>query len=202
MASILSKTMEEKSILRKRFLKERQEMTPKEVTERSLRIQGYVLASMAFSQSSVIALYQSIRNEVQTDLLFEEGLRRGKTLLYPKVDPKKQRINFRCVTARDQLAPGAFGILEPISDSVDEAPSVELIVIPCLGVDRLGNRLGYGGGYYDRWLKWKNPFRLGLVYSFQRVDRLPAEEGDFSLNAVVTEQEWMEINPHKEGRIG
>lgn len=173
-------------------------MVPKEVTERSLRIQGHVLASRAFSQSSIIALYQSIRNEVQTDLLFEEGLRQGKTLLYPKVNPKKQGIDFHCVTARDQLASGAFGILEPVSDSVEEVQSVEFMVIPCLGVDRLGNRLGYGGGYYDRWLKGKNPFRLGLAYSFQCVDRLPADEGDFSLNAVVTEQGWMEINSYKE----
>ncbi|MBI4208756.1 MAG: 5-formyltetrahydrofolate cyclo-ligase [Deltaproteobacteria bacterium] len=193
--------MEEKSIFRKRFLKERQRLNPKEVMERSLRIQECVLASRIFFQSSVIALYQSIRNEVQTDLLFEEGIRQRKTLLYPKVDLKRQKINFHCVTARDQFALGTFRILEPISDSIYEAQPVEFVAIPCLGVDRLGNRLGYGGGYYDRWLKGKNPFRLGLVYSFQCVDRLPAEKGDFSLNAVVTEQGWMEINPHQEGGI-
>lgn len=185
--------MKEKKTLRDQYLNRRLALSKAETSHRSLQIQKRLIDSELFKHCSVIALYSSIRNEVETELLFQESVRQQKTVVYPKTDLENRRIMFRPVKSLDSLSPGAYGILEPPRNGFFDENRIDLAVIPCVAVDRSGNRLGYGAGYYDQWLKGKRVFRLGLAYAFQLSDTLPIAPDDVPLDAIVTEDEWVTI---------
>ncbi len=95
----------------------------------------------------------------------------------------------------DRLAVGAFGILEPESTApVLQAQDVGLILVPCVGCDRRGYRIGYGGGFYDRLLaqsEWRSIPTIGITFDFGVVERFEADEWDQPLNCICTEINWI-----------
>lgn len=132
-------------------------------------------------------VYRSFSSEADTSVLIARLKEMGKTVLTPRV------INGTMVAVLDEgeLRKGKYGILERLAPPC-EAP-IDVTVLPLLAVDRQGVRLGYGGGYYDRFLKNRSTERIGYCYSFQVVQKLPFEAHDVKLHRVCTEEGWIEI---------
>ncbi|HEY5975421.1 MAG TPA: 5-formyltetrahydrofolate cyclo-ligase, partial [Geobacteraceae bacterium] len=155
----------------------------------SLVIQQQVMARPEFQAARTVALYVSIDGEVETAELVAAALAAGKTVVLPAV--AGQSLVFRQVDATIGLVCGAFGICEPPTEAwIVPIANIDLFVIPGVGFDLAGRRLGYGKGYYDRALHaFEGAGRLmGICYDFQLVAEIVGEPHDVQMDLVVTEQ--------------
>ncbi|MBP2017172.1 5-formyltetrahydrofolate cyclo-ligase [Symbiobacterium terraclitae] len=180
-----------KQQIRRRMIAARQALYPDERARRSGTAQEAVLSAPEWHQAGVVLLYIPVRGEADTALLAAAGVQQGKQLLLPRAEQGGRRLWLhRWDGTADQLAPGAFGIPEPLPDLPQAEPAaVDLVVVPGVAFDRRGYRLGYGGGYYDRALPGMDrAVKIGLGYAFQLVDLLPAEPHDVRLHAVATDE--------------
>ncbi len=153
----------------------------------SLKIQDKFLASAMFRNASSLAVYSPISNEVMTEEIAQRSLKSGKRLVYPRI--QDESLEFVEVTCLESLRPGAYGILEPDGNVVLQTAEIDLLLIPGVAFDRLGHRLGYGKGFYDRVLErcHSRVLRVGLAYDFQVLDKLPVQEHDRPVSVLVTE---------------
>lgn len=148
--------------------------------ERDAAIAEYVLS--AFGEEQSFFVYLSFGSEVGTEALIRALLARGKTVCVPRIAGGEMR----SVPYREPLERGKYGILQPREG---EEKTCAVALTPLLAWDREGFRLGYGGGYYDRYFAaHPEVLRVGLAYAGQAVPRLPREETDVPLHAVVTEE--------------
>lgn len=151
----------------------------------SERLCAHVLAWPAYERASCVAAYVPLAREADVTPVLADCLKRGKTLLLPRVERAGQ-MTLRRVSAWPQLRTGAFGLLEPGEETETVPPEmVELMLVPLEAVDGRGVRLGKGGGYYDRMLAACRAVTLGAALSWQRVARVPEEEWDQPLQAVA-----------------
>lgn len=142
-----------------------------------------------------VLVYLAFRGEVDCAPLMEALWRRGARVLAPRCRPgARGELDVACVTCFEELAPGAYGILEPDPDRCPalDAFAPDAALIPAVAYDRRGGRLGFGQGYYDRLLArpgFAGTFLAGLAHPFQVVERLPLDPWDRPVHAVVTPQE-------------
>lgn len=177
-----------KNELRQKHLKMRVALDPLKVHDQSILIEEKVLKNPLWISARRIALYSPVKNEVETHLLFLKGLEQGKEIYYPKVE---QGLNFYQVEDYDQFVKGAWGILEPNETCRLLPPSenLDLIILPGIVFDRLGYRIGYGRGFYDRVMAERKLIAMGLGFQCQLVDEIPRDDWDQRLSALVTEKE-------------
>ena len=127
-------------------------------------------------------VYLSYSSELSTEPLIEECLERGIAIYAPRVMGKEMS----AVLYGDDFVISGQGIREPIGEPFDG--DVDLVIVPLLAVDERGNRLGYGGGYYDRYLdKHSKSLKIGYCFDFQVLKEVPQEEGDVPLDVLVTD---------------
>ncbi|HMD05274.1 MAG TPA: 5-formyltetrahydrofolate cyclo-ligase [Candidatus Binatus sp.] len=155
-------------------------------------VERQVIASEFYRDASAVVLYKAHRNEVSTDRIFADALASGRAVFYPRVDSATGMIVARRISDRAELTPGAFGILEPpASAEVLNSKSFAkvLVCVPGVAVGPEGQRLGRGGGHYDRFIGQfgGEAISVGLAYSFQLLDRIPESGLDRRLNFIVTE---------------
>lgn len=188
----------EKKTIREKFKSLRMRLSKEEVSTKSARIKKLLFGLSEFTRAKTIAFYvaKQASREVETEEMIKESLMAGKRVLVPIVDKAARKILFSELRDYDsELAPGAFGILEPKPLCRRLVPTAEsdLMIVPALVFDLQGHRLGYGGGYYDRLLrelasiKPSLPF-VGLAYELQVVDKLPKTSRDVPVNILVTEK--------------
>ncbi len=186
-----------KSNLRKRLLAERRTLAPATAAEASRRACARILDTAVWRRAEQVLLYMAVRNEVDASPLFEDLRSRGVCVLLPRCRKDEPgELDLGRVDAPGQARRGAFGIPEPDQNACrpPEAFSPNVIVVPGVGFDRRGGRLGFGGGYYDRLLSkpcMREATHIGLAYAFQVLDELPAEPWDRPLHAVATEKEML-----------
>lgn len=180
-----------KTIPRQTMLDQRRQLSPQEVVERSLAAQERLLAWPRFHRVHTVALYAPVRNEVATDRLFAALVARGARAVYPLV--VGDDLTFHQVQQHADLLPGHFGVAEPSAESPQiSEKEIELVVVPGVAFDRSGHRLGYGKGYYDRFLAARHEAGgrlIGLCYDFQLVESLPVEEHDVPMDLLVTDRQ-------------
>ncbi len=178
-----------KRTLRQQMLTQRKALSGGQWQVNSRLAQQQLLGLEEFLVSACVALYSPLMNEIDTALLRERAFAGGKRVLYPLVCG--DQMVFRQVEGEHQLAPGSFGILEPCSLGLDHtAEAADLIVIPGVAFDLNGHRIGFGKGYYDRFLQ--NPdlkaCLVGFCHDFQlRDDFIPADFHDVRMDMIVTE---------------
>jgi 5-formyltetrahydrofolate cyclo-ligase len=158
----------------------------------STAVEQRLLAAAAWRGAAAIVLYAAKDNEVATELLLADALASGRAVLFPRLDRARGRLATARITSRAELAPGAFGILEPPRDAAAVSPDTlagAVVCVPGLAFAPDGARLGRGGGHYDRFLAElpQEAITIGLSYSFQLLDRIPQERFDRRLNLIVTE---------------
>lgn len=184
---------EQKAALRKNLKERRAALDPAQTARWDSAIARNLLQSEAFARADVVFLYLSVRGEVDTWPILGAALAAGKQVAAPLCGPGGQ-MEFRCFAGTHQLVPGHFGISEPVGGcSVARATADSLCLVPGLAFDRRGFRLGYGGGYYDRFLPTFPGRAVGLVRSTFLLERLPTDEFDQRVSALVCEQGWREV---------
>lgn len=150
----------------------------------SANILAVLEAHPAFETASTVLLYHSLPDEVDTHAFIEKWCRQKKILL-PVV--RGNDLELRRYTSPDDLATGAFGILEPVGDPFTDYSSIDFIAVPGVAFDRRGNRLGRGKGYYDRLLPHlPQAYRAGICFPYQWVEEVPAEPFDIPMHSVIT----------------
>lgn len=182
-----------KGELRKYVLKLRSAMSPGEVAEKSEAIMGRLTALEEFLRAGSVMAYVDFRNEVQTGHLIKHCLAGGKRISVPITDiPNKALTPSEILAYPDDLTPGAWGILEPGPGCVRPLVSEELdiVIVPGVAFDLNGDRLGYGGGFYDRFLPRTKPGTVFLAPAFELQIRDNVYPGpyDCPVHIIVTEE--------------
>jgi len=154
------------------------------------------LVTLPIFKKNLFFIYCSYQSEVETLMLLRRCLDEGKSVCVPlAVPPQSELLAVTITDPSADLLPGYKGIPEPIPSLVERQrvcpQSIDIAIIPGAVFDRSGHRLGYGGGYYDRFLAHKAPqaCRVGLAFSHQLVDRIPVLSHDIPLDMLVTENE-------------
>jgi 5-formyltetrahydrofolate cyclo-ligase len=141
--------------------------------------------SLNLAKGTIVGGYHALPDEANPALLLERLVELGCHIAYPRVAGKGLPLEFHRVPDGEVLAPGAFGIHEPLDTWPKITP--QALLVPLLAFDSKGHRLGYGGGFYDRTIALLKVPAIGIAYSGQETETLPAEEHDAKLNAVLTE---------------
>jgi len=180
-----------KAELRQQILTLRRDMEPLLYCQQSALAQKVLACSEPFKRARYLALYSSVNNEVATQDLFTAAVAADKQVFYPKVID--QTLQFYLVKELVELVPDCFGVLEPILGPFIEPQDLDLIVVPGVGFDCEGRRLGYGKGYYDRFLALtsSNCVSVGLSFDFQLKNRLPDEQHDQKVFFLATETRFI-----------
>lgn len=186
--------MESKSEIRKYIKEKKQAMTYEAITVKSEMIKNSLINEQEYKSSENILIYVSYNQEVQTKAIITYSLNNGKNVYVPKVFTDKENDNrkymeFVRIKSLDELAKGYMGILEPVSDE-SEAVDTGLLVMPGLAFDENKNRIGYGGGFYDRYLSehMSDFFKIALAFDYQIVDNIAAEEFDIKPDKIITDK--------------
>lgn len=188
---------EEKSLLRKEVLHKRNSMSHFEISMKSKLIQQKLIESPVFNQSKSIGLYLAIGSEVQTREIINYALDLGKTVLLPRI--MSNDLRFYVVDQKDfeknSFDVNRFGIKEP---KIDNKPAdfIDLLIIPGIVFDMYGFRIGYGYGYYDKYLTIsKFSKSIGLAYDFQFIKKpIPILPHDRKIDVLITESGFNVFN--------
>jgi 5-formyltetrahydrofolate cyclo-ligase len=157
-------------------------------------VQRQVIASEPYRDASAVVLYAAIGNEVSTDRILADALASDRAVFYPRIDASTGAIVARRILDRSELARGAYGILEPpeSAEVLDSKSFAKVLVcVPGVAFGLEGQRLGRGGGHYDRFIGQLGgeAITVGLAFSFQLLDRIPETGLDRRLNFIVTESD-------------
>ncbi len=178
-----------KECLRKEFKEKRRWLSVEYQEEASERIRRRIEALPVYKKAGTIFCYVSQAGEVGTRAVLEEALKRGKRVVVPRC--KGRGIMEACqIKSFKELEPGRCGILEPAAFCpIVEPEEIEVCLVPCLAGSRRGERLGYGGGYYDRYLSGTKALRLLLCYEEMLCQELPREAQDCLMDRIITEKQ-------------
>lgn len=174
--------------------KKRRAMAKEDVEGKSAAIAEKLAAIADYKKAKAVLFYAAKGNEVQTKRLVEEALREGKNVLLPVTNMERQEIEPAQIhNPSKDLVEGAFGIMEPRQKAPVNEKRIDIVMAPGLAFDKKGNRLGYGLGFYDKFLARlaKNnskALKIGLAYEFQIVEQLPNSKYDQRMNILVTEK--------------
>lgn len=181
-----------KNTLRKNMLTQRKSMKIRDISAFSNKIINTIMALPEFIKCKNIMLYLSFNNEVNTYPLVTWCLNNSKTVIVPYcVEAEKKIIPFKINNLTTDLNKSTFGIMEPKHDLLKQVNinDIDLIIVPGVLFDKTCNRIGFGAGYYDRFLpgKAKNALTIGIAYDYQIIDEIPTDVYDVPLNFIVTE---------------
>lgn len=180
-----------KKELRENALHMRAGFTGDEVSAMSDEIIHKLLNHSWYRECSTLFTYVSMDNEVKTHQLIDKAISDGKRVCVPRVVPRQHMLAVPVKNPRDDLKKGYFGVLEPAAalPAVSEK-EIDLILVPGLVFDRQGYRVGYGGGYYDKYLYLAAHCRtIGLAFHALVVNEIPREAHDRKVMLVITEKE-------------
>jgi len=180
-----------KKRIRIRLKKLRAKVKPLILAYKSRIIMKKLFKLQEFRKAKSVLFYVSFNNEVDTYKMIRKALKLKKTVYVPIVDFKNKRLTIsRIRTFPETLIRTSCGILEPKPGSEEfyHGKKIDIIIVPGVGFDCKGNRLGYGGGFYDRLLKDINSLKIGVAYEFQILKQLPTEKYDQKLNLIITEK--------------
>lgn len=177
--------METKADIRKHMLKLRGSLPQEKQDKWSLSIQKKIMQCVQFQNSEWIYLYMNYKSEVQTGFLLDECLRLGKRIALPRVEG--QDMHFYEIKDRTDVREGYRGIPEPVTAGRVEREDA-FMVVPGVAFSEDRRRIGYGKGFYDRYLhRFPGIYTCGAAYECQVAEQLPYEEHDVSLNKLITE---------------
>ncbi|MCR6514760.1 5-formyltetrahydrofolate cyclo-ligase [Clostridium sp. LY3-2] len=177
-----------KSIIAKRDLKK------EENSLKDSKIFKNLISLNSYKRAKKIFIYIGFGSEINTKSLIEIMLREGKEVFVPKV-LEEEMIALK-ITSLNNLIESKFKILEPIGEKSDiDGEEFDLIIMPGVAFDRSGNRIGYGKGYYDKYLKdiKSDIKKIALAYELQLIEEIETEEHDLKVDSIITENEIIDI---------
>ena len=200
-----------KAALRRALRTARRRIKPSQARQAALAATDALTSTRRWRQARTVALFLSGDGEIHTDELIARAQAAGKRVYLPVIRPPRGRAGrraamaggtlvFRRFTPTTPLRRGLLGIDEPVAtpaagrraQAICSLAHLDLMVMPLVGFDHAGNRLGMGAGFYDRTLGqrrgFRGPYRVGLAHECQRVEALPHDPWDWRLDACVTDQ--------------
>lgn len=174
-----------KEALRRQMLAKRDSVPKAELETMSEAMRERLFSRPRFIESRVVAFYLPKGSEAGTSGMIRLALKLGKEVVVPVTG---EDISFVRFTSFDDLAPGRFGIPEPRTRNPKPPREPDLVVVPGIAFGLCMHRLGYGKGYYDRYLAKSFAYRIGICYDFQVVERLPKHEDDQRMDEIITEK--------------
>ncbi len=182
----------EKDELRAKYLAARSEMDESVRRERDAAVCKYAVGLMSFRYAEYVLLYAAKDCEICVDEIAREAWKRGKKVAFPRCDKTTHTMKYHVVSSLDELAVDSYGIEEPSEDApvYDPASDVGSAVcfVPGLLYDKSGFRLGYGKGFYDRYLSAFAGSKIGVVYSDYIMDTVPRGRFDVTVDVLLTEK--------------
>lgn len=192
--------MADKKLIRSSIRKLRDSMSEDERSVKSERITDSVTGTPEYKAARDVLIYVSTGSEADTTELIKRCFEDKKNVYVPKVYGKEMR--FISIGSLDELTPGYYGIMEPVSDEpVWEKGSRDtyndsLCIMPGLAFDRKFNRIGYGGGFYDKFLEKAQVYKMAVCYDCQIVECIDAQDTDIKPDMIVTDMEVIKNGQH------
>lgn len=194
-----------KKSIRAALLKDRDSILPEQKFQKNAEIRNRLFALDEFMRATSILLYASFRSEVNTSRWLDDVLTLGKKLILPVVDPIHKILHLYEVKDTTEISPGHMGIPEPkvVEGRRRTLRDIDLVIIPGAGFDIEGNRLGYGGGYYDKLMSHESRQRekaahhipvIALAFEEQIADKIPAEPHDIKVDVIITDKRLIRCN--------
>ncbi len=184
----------DKKILRKELLEKRKAINKEQKSKWDYAISHLICDSEYFKNANQVLVFAATDCEFDTRYIIEHCRESFKRVFYPRCIDKNGNMSFFKVDSVGDLAFGSFGILEPKDTCKKYIPQEnDLVIVPALSVDKKGYRIGYGKGYYDRFLKNFNGVSICPCYEKMVTDTLPIDENDIKINILVTENQLKEV---------
>ncbi|MGC4376032.1 5-formyltetrahydrofolate cyclo-ligase [Fictibacillus sp. Mic-4] len=182
--------MDDKNMLRKDMKQKLTLLDPAIREEKNDRIQQHILSHPYWHEAKVVGLTVSRGFEVNTRPIIEEAWTEEKKVCVPKCNPKTREMTFYSITSFSDLENVYMDLYEPIIDKTFAVrpEEIDLMIVPGLLFNAKGYRIGFGGGYYDRYLEYYKNRTLSLAFDFQVIERLPIESFDKPVNGIVTDK--------------
>ena len=188
----------QKNDIRAGLIEQRRNISPEKRDMWDKKIANILLGSISYRFCDIILTYVSTKLEVSTSLIIERSFENKKTVACPVSNTADNTLSFRIINSPEELSQGSYNIPEPpgtnpdfrdyISSGDFKRPPLAICVVPCLSYDSYGYRIGYGKGYYDRFLSSFEGTKIGLCYSEFKVNKLPSGKYDVKLDVVITEK--------------
>jgi len=181
-----------KIAIRKMIVQKREELGGLEKEEKNIAIAQRLFGMDEFKKSKTIFCFLSTSFEVQTERIILESLRLGKQVLVPLLDPGGENLKASRIPSMDiDFVIGEYGVRQPAPKFRNIVPfsNIDFVVVPGLAFDSLGNRIGYGGGFYDKFFKkiTGNVSRVAVGYDFQLFNLVPHSDLDEPVHFLITE---------------
>jgi 5-formyltetrahydrofolate cyclo-ligase len=187
----------EKDSIRKQIIEHRDSIDINTKNQWDANIFNSLIKSEWYKKANTIFAFVSFKSETDTHKIIKYAIQDKKTICVPRIKSKQKGIEIFKIDSFYQLEKGYFGILEPIESCLAvDSKDIDLILMPGVAFDRQGGRLGYGAGFYDRFLSNmnNNVDKIAVAYHFQVLDNIPMDEHDVRINGIVTEEEIIRIN--------
>ncbi|MFL0267760.1 5-formyltetrahydrofolate cyclo-ligase [Candidatus Clostridium radicumherbarum] len=178
----------DKKELREHMVNTRNSMSVENKAAKDRNIFNQVIMSKYYIEAETIMTYVSFGSEVDTLCIIKHALENNKIVCVPKIINVSQGMKAIKIQSLGDLIKNKIGILEPVSfDNEIESKDIDLFLVPGLAFDKSGGRIGYGAGYYDRFLKASmvSSVKIGLAYDSQLIDMVPMTENDVYMNIVM-----------------
>ncbi|HXX56106.1 MAG TPA: 5-formyltetrahydrofolate cyclo-ligase [Methanoregula sp.] len=185
-----------KNRLRDEARQKKSSLTAKEIEEKSIAICARALP--AVRDSAIVMVYASKNHEVATSSLIAALLGRGTRVVVPIIERDTCSLRLSYLEDPRVLVESTFSVPEPIGNEIPaEGKELRAVIVPMLAFDTRGNRLGYGAGYYDRFLaKYPGAMRIGLAFSCQETHSIPWEDDDIRMDIIITENRIIRCGRH------
>lgn len=185
------KTVVVKDKMRRIMLEKRNSLSSATINIKSAEIQQKFTHSDEFNHSRILASYYPIGSEVRTEKIIRTALKSSRLVALPRTEG--EHIKFYQILLNTDLVAGRFGIKEPSISNSCVPDNIDILVVPGVVFDTSGYRIGYGYGYYDRFIakKKKSIICVGLAYEFQVCEKVPRSYDDQKINVLVTEKRML-----------
>ena len=180
---------EQKQKIRDLIKKKRARLTWGWIERNSKKIADHLIELQELKIAKSIHCYVAWQNEVDTHEFIKKMLNQNRRVIVPKVDVPNHKLYHSQILEFSDLKPGAFGILEPELGKTKpvQISDIDLIIVPGIAFDLHGNRMGYGGGYYDDFLKNASATKIGFAFQFQIFDKIPTQAQDQRVDILISE---------------
>lgn len=174
----------DKKELRRQIREKKRQMTPRQIESASAQLCEMFAATEQYRHAKVVYGYLPYNQEVRTTPILERALREGKRVAVPKIYGEEMK--FIYLDDLTQVEKSAYGIPEPILDGPVADDPTALVLMPGLAFTKGGDRMGYGGGFYDKFLSSEPDHpTVALCYDFQIVDQIPTDDYDIPVDLVL-----------------
>ena len=177
----------------------REAIPPEDRIRLSAVVSDRLFALPEVRAARTISLFSSFGSEIDTSLMIGRAHAEGRRIVLPFLD--RERMEVAEHGPADELVRSSYGAAEPLRRNAVDPGEVDAVALPGLAFDRKGRRLGYGGGFYDRWLSRLRPDAalIGICFASQLVERVPAGSSDVRVHVVVTDQEVIRVRGEEPG---